>query len=313
MMRGILEGAREFGWLGAARMSFIAAQAAGYFAFWAFGALTLEVALIVITIAQIIGLILMFAAVLRKLRPRLSWSFRVLKEELNYGLRSYPGIVTEFTIMRLDQMMLTGMASSSVIGLYTIAVALAEITATLASSVADALMPEVAASESKEKSTLLLGKSLRLTVYAHLLVLIPLWFAAPYILTFVYGAEFGAAAWTLRVLLVASIVLSAGMIVISGLNGFGHPGLSTIAKLASAVTTIVALVYLLPVWGIMGAALASLIGYAVMLVVALVSVRKTRGAEFWKTLRPRKQDVSLTKLKRMFRLELTQPPREVES
>lgn len=307
MLHGLLEGSRSFAWLGAARMTFISLQAIGYLFFWAIGHLTLPVAVIVIVAAKFCSLTMMIIAVRKQLRVRWSWNWNVLRAELDYSLRSYPGILTEFTVLRLDQMLLVGMASSAVIGLYAVAVALSEITATLASSVADVMLPEVAASNDRDKSLLLLAGSLRLTIYAHLLALIPLWFAAPYILKFIYGAEFAAATSTLRVLFVASIILSAGMITLSGLNGFGHPGLSTISRLASAVTTIALLLLLLPVYGMMGAAIASCAGYAVMLAAALFWLKRRRGVKLWQLLRPRSTDISKAKLRSIFKWEFAQP------
>lgn len=312
MLRGQLEGARCFGWLGVGRFSFIGIQAGGYVVFYLFGWLTLKNALLIITVGQILCALLMLLGVLIELSPRWHASRKVLGEEIGYGLRGYSGIVTEYAILRLDQMMLAGMASSPIIGLYAVAVALAEITATLASSVADALLPEVAASDSKEKATNLLAKSLRLTLYAHLLVLIPLWFASPFILEWIYGAEFVAATAALRVLLIASIVWSVGLIVISGLNGFGHPGLGAVARLASAVTTVSMLLWLLPKWGIMGAAVSSLIGYSVMFLVALFWLWQKCSMGLWESLRPRRQDVSLEKLKSIFSLAMARP-RKIES
>lgn len=307
MLRGHLEGAKIFDWLGAARISFIATQALLYLIFYAFDRLTLENALWIIIVGQLICIFLMLFAVLYKLRPRWKLSFTVFRREISYGFRSYFGIVTEFAVWRLDQMMLTALASSTVIGLYAVAVAIAEITATLASSISDALMPEVASSNNAEDASLLLGKSLRLTVYAQILALIPLWLAAPYILGWVFGAGFVEATGTLRLLLIASIVWSAALIVISGLNGFGSPGLSTVARVASAVTTVVSLAVLLPRFGMTGAAISSLFGYGVLLAVALFFLLRQRNLRLWEFLRPRRDDITLAQIKSVIRFPAAQP------
>ncbi len=303
MFRGILEGARCFGWIGASRMTFIFTQAGGYLIFWLFGYLTLPVAIAIITVGQLLGLGIMAAAIWYELRPHLSWNWRAVRDEFDYAVRSYPGILTEHGVLRLDQVLLAGMASSFVMGLYIVAVALAEITAMLASSVADVLLPEVAASDSVDKSTKLLGKSLRLTFYAHLTVLIPLWLTAPSILGWVYGQEFLAASGALKILLLASVVWSVGAIMISGLNGFGYPGLSTLARIASAVSTVVALLWALPKWGIIGAAGASLFGYGVMLLFALFWLHRKCGSKFWNALRPERDDISFANLKKLIKWE----------
>jgi len=297
MLRGQLEGAKLFGWVGAARLSFISTQAVSYFIFYSLGWLTLENAILIIVVAQIICPLIMLGGVLKKLRPRWNFSLKVFREEIGYGLRSYFGIITGYAVLRLDLIMLAIFAPSQIIGLYVVAVALAEITATLASSVADVLMPEVAAANNSKESALLVGKSLRLMFYAHFTVLIPLWVAAPYILKVIYGESFVAATGALRLLLLASIVWSTGLTVISGLDGLGHPGLSTIARLTSTVTTVAALLLLLPRYGIIGAAAASLLGYGTLLFVALFCFLRQQRIGFWVFLRPRRADISYGKIK----------------
>src|SRR5581483_1214621 len=266
---GCLEGARQFGWVAAARGIFFGVQSVTYLALWSGGHLTVRNAAFTMIAAQVVNTLTAVIGVIYALRPRWNPGWLEWKQAIDYGVRYHPGVVTAFTTLRLDQLLLGGMASSSAIGLYVIAVRLSEITTVLASSVADVLLPEVAACQRVEESIELLTRSLRRTIYTYLLVLLPLWVGTPVILRVAYGQEFLAAAWPLRLLLVASLVWSAGAIVISGLNGLGHPGLSTIARLCSAVVTVFALLYWLPTRGIAGAALASLLGYSVMLIVAL--------------------------------------------
>ena len=100
-------------------------------------------------------------------------------------------------------------------GLYVIAVRLSELTTYAASAVADALMPEMARSR-KGGAEALLARSLRLTIYANVIVLIPLWLVAPRMLGILFGASFVPAASAFRWLLVAAVVWSASAIVIRG-------------------------------------------------------------------------------------------------
>lgn len=302
MVRGQLEGSKLFGWLGAARLSFIAAQAITYLVFYVLGILNLINALLVIVGCQMLSVSMMVFAVVHNLRPTWRPDFSIFRKQFHYGIRSYTGILTEFAVLRLDQIMLTALVSSRLVGLYAIAVAVAEITATLASSVSDALMPEVAGSKDSKKSLLLMSRSLRLSVYAQLLALLPLLAVAPYVLKYVFGEEFVPAAGALRLLLFASVVWSSGLILISGLNGLGNPGLSSIARIASGVTTIVCLVFLLPLWGINGAAISSLLGYGVMTLTALICLTRIQKIGIWDFLRPRADDISIAEIRAAIRL-----------
>ena len=302
LMIGLLEGARRFGWAGASRLMFFVVQAAAYFFLWFYGRLTVESAALTLIVAQFAAMFLSLFAVLRELRPRWQPSWSKWKAALGYGVRDYPGVMADFTTLRLDQLLLGGMASSAAIGLYFIAVRLSEMIAILAGSIADALMPEVAASQ-VDRAERLLGRSLRLTLYTHLLALLPLWIGAPYVLKYVYGESFLAATSTLRILLVASVVLSSGGIVISGLRGFGHPGLATIARLASAVVTLISLLLLLPRLGIVGAAVASLLGYTMTMLIGLFWLVRKKELGVLAYLRPRRGDISIAQLRALFKIE----------
>jgi O-antigen/teichoic acid export membrane protein len=297
LMIGMLEGARRFGWGGMARLIFFGVQGFLYLVLWLNGHLTLETATLTMIVSQSSSMLFALIAVWRQLNPTWQPSWKLWKRTFRYGIRDYPGAVADFATLRMDQLLLGGLGSSVAIGLYVVAVRISEITAVLASSVGDAMMPEMAAATQAVKADMLLARSLRLTIYAHLTVLVPLWIAAPHILEFVYGKGFLAASSTLRVLLVASVVLSTGGIIASGLNGFGHPGLSTIARVASAIVTAVALLTLFPRYGIVGVAIASLIGYSVMLLVAFFCLVRRRELGFWSYLRPRWDDLPRVRLK----------------
>ena len=294
LLRGLLEGARRFTWVGVLRLILFGVQLGSYIVLWLIGRLTVASACYTMAAAVGASLLLSFVAVWRELRPQWRPKLSELGTTLRYGIRDYPGVLTEFVNWRLDLMMLVGVASSSSVGLYAVALRLADITSTLASSVGDALMPEVAAAEKAEKATRAITRSLRLTLAAHLLILMPLWIAAPYILRFAYGVDFLPVTNVLRLLMIASVVWSAGAICISGLNGLGHPGLSAIARIAAALVMVVALRTWLPSRGIQGAALSSIVGYATMFLVALFWLLKRRQVTLWECLRPRWEDVPLS-------------------
>jgi O-antigen/teichoic acid export membrane protein len=302
LMLGLLEGARRFRWAAFARVLFFGLQSVAYLALWLSGHLTVRAATFTMIVAQLANTLTALIGVLHALRPKWKPGWAEWKMTLDYGIRYHPGVVTAFTTLRLDQLLLGGMASSAAIGLYYVSVRLSEIITVLASSVADVLMPEVAARESTEESVRLLTRSLRQTLYVYLIVLVPLWLGAPLILRGAYGAEFLAATGTLRLLLVASLIWSTGAIIISGLNGLGYPGLSTVARLASAVVTVFALLYWLPRKGIAGAALASLLGYSVMMLTALYWLIRKQHISLWDCLILRRGDLPISRLLATLRL-----------
>lgn len=293
LMRGLLEGTRRFGWAGIARLIFFGVQGLGFAGLWSFGRLTVTTATVIMISAQTASMLMALIAVWKELRPRWRPSWPEFKTSMKYALRDYPGGVADFTTLRLDQLMLGAMASNVAIGLYVVAVRLSEMTTLVADAIADALMPEVAASKSSDRAELLWARSMRLAIYMHVILLPLLWLSAPYVLKILFGENFVPATAAFRWLLIAAAVWSLGSIVISGLRGFGHPGLSTVARFSAAVVTAVGLLILLPRRGITGAAIASLIGYSVMLVIALFGFMRKRQLGLWSCLRPQRRDLFL--------------------
>src|SRR5256714_12758963 len=112
------------------------------------------------------------------------------------------------------------MAWISSIGWYVTAGRFSQMTTLAADAIADALMPEVASSKTANRAELLCARSLRLAIYMHLLLLPPLWLAAPLILRILFGPSFVPATGAFRWLLVAAGVWRCGSIVINGLCGF---------------------------------------------------------------------------------------------
>src|SRR4029078_146983 len=98
-----------------------------------------------------------------------SWKpgWKAWRDALHYGVRGYPGTVADFATRRVYPLVLGGLATGTAIGRYFVAVRLSEITAILASSVADAVMPEVAAAKQSERADNLLARLLRITLSHH--------------------------------------------------------------------------------------------------------------------------------------------------
>jgi Na+-driven multidrug efflux pump len=67
------------------------------------------------------------------------------------------------------------------------------------------------------------------------------------------------------------------------------------------------LLWLLPFWGMIGAAVSSILGYTVMLIIALISIVRTQKIGLWEFLRPRRDDVSLSQIRSVFKFPLIEP------
>src|SRR5262245_24980883 len=117
LMRGLLEGTRRFGWAGASRFIFFAVQATGFGGLWLAGHLTVATASITMMVSQATSMFLALTAVWLQLRPRWEPNWGEFKNSMHYGIRDYAGGIADYATLRLDQLMLGAMASSTAMGL----------------------------------------------------------------------------------------------------------------------------------------------------------------------------------------------------
>ena len=95
----------------------------------------------------------------------------------------------------------------------------------------------------------------------------------PWMIPTLFGAAFADAIPAAFVLVVAAAIASVNMVIEEGLRGLGRPVMVLWAELAGLAVTAVALLFLLRPFGIMGAALASVVGYTAVLITLVVASR----------------------------------------
>jgi O-antigen ligase len=96
-----------------------------------------------------------------------------------------------------------------------------------------------------------------------------------------FGAEFSDATRITQILLLASLFMAGRRVLTDGVNGYGYPGLGTIAEVASWVILVPGLVVLLPWLGAEGVALALTIAWGASLLLLLVLALFAGRAPTW--------------------------------
>lgn len=187
-------------------------------------------------------------------------------ELLGYGMRLYPASITGFLNYRLDVYLLGWLLGDAVqIGLYSMAVSLAELIFFIPDSVATVFFPRIAASErlSADQMTPLVCRFTVLLTVAASLALIP----AAYIAVRVILPAFVNCLPAFLVILPGVVALSVSKILSSYVSGLGLPLPVAVASGVALVVNVVANVILIPIAGIVGASAASLISYATHAVI----------------------------------------------
>jgi O-antigen/teichoic acid export membrane protein/O-antigen ligase len=197
-----------------------------------------------------------------------------------FGLKSLFGSISPIDALRLDQAVVGLLLTPVALGLYVVAQALTNLPRIVAYSVGGVAYPQVASEHDPAAARRVLWRYFFIGVALSVLVVMVLGAAAGEIVTFFFGSEFEDATGTARILLLATLFMAARRVLTDGVNGLGHPGLGTLAEIASWVLLVPAVAILLPPFGVEGVALALTFAWAgsLLLLLALVGVGEERLA-----------------------------------
>ena len=207
------------------------------------------------------------------LRPRLQRE--VLQPMLSYAMRANLGNVLQFFNYRLDVFVVNYLLGAEQVGIYGVAVSLAELLWQWPQAVSFALFPRATASD-PEQMNRLTPRVLRWTLLVTLLGAIGLALVGALVIRFVFGERFAGAYGPMLILLPGVVLLGGGKVLGSDIAGRGHPGLNSLNSAAALVVTLAGNVALVPRFGIAGAALASSIAYALNFLLAVAFFLRVR-------------------------------------
>jgi len=208
----------------------------------------------------------------------------------NYGLRLYPASLSGFFSYRADVYLLALLGTSAAnLGLYSIAVGLAELLFFLPDSVVTVFFPHVAGGTRAEADAQA-GVVTRVTIAATGLAALPLAVAAVIAVNIVLPAYVGSLP-ALFVLLPGVVMLSASKTLSAYLNGIGRGGIVSITALTSLAANIALNLVLIPMFGIVGAAAASLCSYSLGAMLQMLICSHLTGRSARQFLVPTLEDV----------------------
>jgi O-antigen/teichoic acid export membrane protein len=194
----------------------------------------------------------------------------------SFGLRSWVGGLAGQLNARLDQSVLLPFIGAAALGQYAVAVTLATVTNYFAGAVRDVLLTRVAHGGGVLQAARVTRMLLILVGSVALLGAL----TAPITVPLLFGNDFRPAIGLAQVLFLGSIPAALNASLSAGLTAGNKPGRVSIAETAALAVTVIGLVTLVRPLGALGAALTSVLSYAVT----------TAGLLFWYS---RRCDISL--------------------
>jgi O-antigen/teichoic acid export membrane protein len=198
---------------------------------------------------------------------------------LGYGLRLYPAGVATFLSYRADLFLLSALVGdAAAIGLYAMAVSLAEITFQVPDSVATLFYPRVAGSSRAEADRMAPATArmtLLITLLATLALLPVAWLAIRLVLP-----GFDGSFLPFVILLPGTVALGLSKVLSGYISGLGRPGPVSAIAAAALGLNLACNVILIPPLGIVGAALSSLVSYTAHALLTIRLASRLSGAPF---------------------------------
>lgn len=175
---------------------------------------------------------------------------------VNYGLRIWVGAVSGILLSRLDQTIMVPLANEYQLGLYAVAVTVSTIPLVINSAVRDVTFSADASQNMDSR----LSASARISSSASAGLGLFVGVTMIWWLPWLFGRDFRPAVGVAAVLIIAVVLGTPGSIAGAGLSARGRPGLRSTSLVIACLINVVVLLSLVPRYGAMGAAYATLVG-----------------------------------------------------
>jgi len=214
----------------------------------------------------------------------------IIKDLLGYGLKVHLGSIASMANARLDQVLLTIFLPKIYLGLYVVAVTLSSAVSLAANTLTVVAFPKIANLGSIQEKKQALGRFSRLTLLLCSLAAAALLCITPWVLRIFFTTSYLPATDAARILIVASVPLGLNAIFVAGFKAFNRPLIASQAELIGFCFTGLGLWILLPRYGIIGAAWASLLSYCAVAAFMLYSLKRSIDMKAFELFRSTSED-----------------------
>ncbi len=213
--------------------------------------------------------------------PLFGWDRDAVRDLLSYSRGAYGLSFLNLIFTRTDIFVLGKLYSPTALGLYTMAVYLAQTpTGFIQNTVASALFPAFAhVQEDHERINRVLLEATSWLIVLGLPAVVVVWLYAPSLLTVIYGARYLKSAGPLAVAAAVAFLSVLNGVITDAFSAMGRPALHRRAVAASAVIMIVAIYPACKILGVVGAQIAALLAIGTSYLLQIMRIRRLTGLD----------------------------------
>jgi O-antigen/teichoic acid export membrane protein len=212
-----------------------------------------------------------------------------VREQLSTGARLSPYFLFLSLNLRLDVLLLAALANSRQVGVYSVAVLIAELVWMPTWALAQATKEQQAGAEPRAAAEVT-ARALRMTLVVSVLLAAGLALVAPPMVLLLFGSDFESAIAAIWVLLPASVAMAVWRLLSVLLARLAPIRVTAGIALAAVLSNCLLNLLLIPALGIIGAALASVASYGCGAALALNRFKRIAEVP-WRALLPGGADI----------------------
>ncbi len=215
----------------------------------------------------------------------------IFRQTISYGFRSYLACLLAFLILRSDLYILNYFRGLEEVGWYSIATSFCDGILLLVSSITLVLFPKI--TENQDQALDITLKVSRIISFiVGLIVILGLIFGKLFI-SLIFGKNFIAALPAFYILLPATYFWALTSLLTQFCASKGYPWISVMIWMPSLIINIVLNIIFIPAYGIIAAALTSLIAYFVTFVLHYIYLQKYKATSLFSILIPVKHEIKI--------------------
>jgi len=208
--------------------------------------------------------------------------FDVAKSLLGYGIRVHVGEIVNSARQRIDQAAVAMYLTAHDLGIYAVALTVANGPMILVNTIAGIAFPKISAAPDKTEKLRIFGVYLRLAMVMSTASAVSLAILAEFLVPLIFGQNFYHSATISQIMLIGLPFFAAKLMFIQALNAFDRSLSIGRAELIGLIAAAGALALFLPTMGLEGAAWAMVVAN----VVAMVAMAATLGSKIEAKLLP---------------------------
>lgn len=216
------------------------------------------------------------------------FSLAFARRSLSFGCRQFASDIALYLTSRLDFFIVMLYLGPKALGIYSVAVGLAEITVRLSNEIGTMLFPIFARGELKTGQA---STALRMVTLMSVSAAAVLGLTSAPLVRVLFGQAFAEAIPAFRWLLLGTVAWSTTNVTWPYVAAGGRPGLGAFVFGLAAAVDVLLCVLLLPHWGITGASMAATSSYFVAAAIFLRFFRKSEGCTLREALLPDASDI----------------------